>query len=185
MSRGQNYDTSIDELLVNKLDNLETLSAAEAREAVDQVAGLWFDKDNDLTSALLGDANANQILLRRNMVAQPTVIPWLVTDLHGLTFNIPDPVAGPGVDRTIQFEPVSPKPTATTLALPQSTSHGRRLTEAYALEIEVDTSVVTSSILPTGRRSITGADFDGCVQKVRSEVLSLFPNGDQPIDRGA
>jgi hypothetical protein len=108
----------VDELLSEKLNELEVQDAAVARKAIDAITGLWFDPSNDLSCALIGSPSGNRLLWRRHMVPAPSVTPWLVTDLHGRTFTIPDPVARPGHDRTIDFKFGTEKPIPFPLTVP-------------------------------------------------------------------
>ncbi len=69
-----------------------------------------------------------------------------------------------------------------TLNVPRTTSNGLQLTDFYDIRIDVNTDDVPSGALPSGRRSIFGSDLMDIVQKVRNEVIEIFPTGDQAID---
>jgi hypothetical protein len=181
-TRGQAYDDGVDQRLTAVLRSLGARAGDVAEQAVAAVTGLWFERDNDLTSALAGAAEGNRILLRRHIAPAPEVMPWLVTDLHGRTFTEADPIAGPGTDRTIAFDLGSPRPTPLALFVPHVTSSGHRLSDFYELSIDVDSQVVPTRVLPAGRTRITGADLPAIVASVKQEILADFPGGDLPID---
>jgi hypothetical protein len=179
--RGQLYDASVDEILVDWLKHLGAVSADRSRDAIDAVTGLWFQAFNDMSGAA-GSPQSNRMLLRRHMIPAPAVVPWLVTDLHGLTFNIPDPVGGPGQDVTIDFTLGTPKPRPVALPVPDVLIDGLSLLDYYGIVIDVDQSQVPASLLSGASSPITSIDLLKIVVNVRNEVLQEFHNGDLPID---
>jgi Protein of unknown function (DUF4056) len=187
-TRNRPYDAMVDELLTEQLRELHVQPAGVARQAIEAVTGLWFDPENDLLGPSvahlldLSEEQGNRVLWRRHMVPAPSVTPWLVTDLNGRSFTVPDPVAGPGRDQTVDFDLGTPRPTPVPLTVPAVTAAGEPLTDFYSVEIVVDTQEVPARVLPAGRTQITDRDLGGIVDRVRGEVLEAFPHGDLPID---
>lgn len=194
--KGQQYNRSIDQTLMEFLKNLHPQPAPIARKAIQEVTGLWFDMANDVLTAPLQKPEKNTRLLRRHVVPLPSVTPWLVTDLHGKSFYF-DPLQGIGVDatfdeglgieldvnRTIDFD-LGEKPQPYVLPVPQTTAKGIKLTDFYAVDIQVDTDQVPARVLSglknRGRVGST-AELLSIVDLVRVEILKTYPDGDRPI----
>ncbi len=184
---GQAYNQAVDRILTKEaLPSLDAQSADVAHGAIKAVTGLWFEDFNDLTGPLLGSAlfspDGTTVLRRRHVQPSPKVIPWLVSDLHGKSFHVPDPVAGPGETRTIDFELADPKPRPLPLYVPSEAPGGLNLEDFFRVEIKVDTDVVPQSVLPDQRSNISSQDLPGIVEEIRLDILTEFPHGDLPID---
>ena len=179
-NRGEEFNKSMDIILVNALKKLDPQPDKVAEHAIKQVEGLWYKIENDLTGALSG-GDKGEILLRRHIVPLPHVTPWLVTDLDGRTFDISDPVAGT-LTKTIDMKLGSSNPASTSLTVPTETTTGLQLSDYFKLIIDVDTWVVPPSVLPGNRTSILSSDLPGIVTKVRQILVGKNPHADKPID---
>lgn len=179
-TRGKSYNEAMTALLDDWLETLQAQPGSTARNAIQQLNGLWF-VDDDLAPALQGgnDGNERGLLMRRHVQPLPTVTPWLVTDLNGQSFTYSDPVAGVH-QTTIAFELGNAAPAPYVLRLPQTGPRGEVITDHYTIEIDVDTRVVPASVLPSGRTRIRSDDLPTIVDQVRALILAQYPRGDQP-----
>ncbi|MCP4307708.1 MAG: DUF4056 domain-containing protein [bacterium] len=176
MTQPGNFNSMVDRVLARRLSKLEAQPVSITEKATKVVGGVWYDDTIDLTMDIV--VGAAEYLLRRHMQPGPTVTPWLVTVMDGRRIYRTDPIAGV-TEHIYDFNLGSPAPTPVSLEVPE-TVEGKTLRDLYDLEIGIDTSVIPRSILPHDP-PILSTDLGVIVENVRREVLSAYPNGDQPF----
>ena len=151
----KSFDTAVVDALAARLAPLDPVSKADTEKAYDAIKATWVDGTKQLTDP--------DYLQRRHLDALGTVTPWLVSGVPGCS-----------------------SPTATSLTAPDGftwppEASATPLSEYYSLEIEVDTSVVPTSVLPPGKTTVTPADFPHIVGEVRNLVKAKYgASADQP-----
>jgi hypothetical protein len=188
------YNTAVDSTLIQTLTLLGAQTREVALDAIEAVNGLWFDRNDDLTAFVFAEIGpaipffsetpaSNKRLLRRHLVPLPSVTPWLISDLHGKKYTVSDS-DGALEEITIDFDLGTPKPVPSVLGLPEATTTGLKVADFYDIEIEVDKNKVpeeTFALIPNAARFIRRSDLQLLVNRVRAEVLSEYPHGDEPI----
>lgn len=180
----RNYNDAVDKCLNLFVQDVGGQTGDVALKAAQSVTGLWFASANAVGEALVGgklgvSPDSQNLLWRRHLIPLPAVTPWLVTDLDGLTFNYSDPIAGT-LSNTVDFSLGAAKPAPKILTVPVTSSNGTQVSTCYTLSIDVDTSIVPSSVLPTGQTTIASGDLSGIVSAVRALILQQYPRGDKP-----
>lgn len=151
------YNRSVDQWFDRTLEYLGAVDVETGREAVASVDGLWWDSQRRLPDPAL--------LMRRQIDAGPTQIPWLV----------PEDRAGPRL-----IAACGPYPEPFAIANPDRLD-GAATSSMARLEIQVSEDLAAHEPFVELGRTISDRDFAVILEAIREQNRAAFgPESDRP-----